>query len=122
MQKTRKKGKRHGNVTKDDVLSYDEMDRFLLAIDDFLTLIAARVMLFAGLRVQEVIDLKLEDIDFKEGYIQVLHGKGDKYRRTPCDIATLSLIRAYGGDRGLLQGDNIFKMDKRTLQRHIKAV
>ena len=36
------------------ILTYDEIDRFLSAIDDLEDLIAAHIMLFAGLLVGEV--------------------------------------------------------------------
>jgi len=45
------------------ILTYDEIDRFLLAVDDIEDLVAMRVMLFAGLRVSEAADVLVKDID-----------------------------------------------------------
>ncbi|OBZ11448.1 hypothetical protein A7975_18210 [Bacillus sp. FJAT-26390] len=40
-------------------------------------------MRLAGLRVEEVSDLKIDHVDFKQGYITVVDGKGGKYRSLP---------------------------------------
>jgi len=40
-------------------------------------------MLHAGMRVSEVVELELEDIDFANGYINIRDGKGGKARRIP---------------------------------------
>jgi Site-specific recombinase XerC len=37
----------------------------------------------AGLRVEEVSELKIDHVDFKKGSIIVLDGKGGKYRTVP---------------------------------------
>ncbi|SNR15679.1 site-specific tyrosine recombinase/integron integrase [Tenacibaculum jejuense] len=47
-----------------------------------------------GLRVSEVINLKLSDLFFEEGYIQVL-GKGNKYRFVPIHSITIKFINFY---------------------------
>ncbi|MBU0707049.1 tyrosine-type recombinase/integrase [Patescibacteria group bacterium] len=47
-----------------------------------------------GLRVSELINLKLTDIDFNEGQVKVL-GKGNKERYIPMPERTLDLIQAY---------------------------
>ena len=40
-------------------------------------------MRLAGLRVEEVSELKIDHVDFKQGYITVVDGKGGKYRTVP---------------------------------------
>lgn len=43
----------------------------------------ARVAVYTGLRKAEVYNLKWDDIDLERGYLQVRHGKGDKFRMVP---------------------------------------
>ena len=47
-----------------------------------------------GLRVTELINLKISNINFKEGYIKVI-GKGDKERLTPIGSNALKYITIY---------------------------
>ncbi|MCD6200218.1 MAG: tyrosine-type recombinase/integrase [Bacteroidales bacterium] len=47
-----------------------------------------------GLRRQEVVELKLKDIDFN-ARTMVIHGKGDKYRIVPIGKKLLKLIQEY---------------------------
>ena len=47
-----------------------------------------------GLRVTELINLKISNINFKEGYIKVI-GKGDKERLTPIGSNALKFISIY---------------------------
>lgn len=47
-----------------------------------------------GLRVTELINLKISNINFKEGYIKVI-GKGDKERLTPIGSNALKYISIY---------------------------
>jgi integrase/recombinase XerD len=47
-----------------------------------------------GLRVTELINLKISNINFKEGYIKVI-GKGDKERLTPIGSNALKYISLY---------------------------
>jgi integrase/recombinase XerD len=48
----------------------------------------------SGLRVSELISLKLEDIHFEAGFLRVL-GKGSKERIVPVDMGTIERIKSY---------------------------
>ena len=48
----------------------------------------------SGLRVSEVVDLRLSRIDFEEGYV-IVEGKGSKQRLVPVSPVALSLIEEY---------------------------
>jgi site-specific recombinase XerD len=48
-----------------------------------------------GLRVSEVINLKIEDIDSKRGLIHIIQGKGKKDRDVPLSSGILGLLREY---------------------------
>jgi site-specific recombinase XerD len=54
----------------------------------------AGLMLFSGLRSQEVLSLGVRDVDIARGWLRV-HGKGDKERRVPLDPDVASLVQTY---------------------------
>ncbi|KQT22024.1 tyrosine recombinase XerD [Chryseobacterium sp. Leaf404] len=55
------------------------------------------VLYGCGLRVSELIDIKISNINFKENYIKI-NGKGDKTRFVPLANYTAELIRDYISD------------------------
>jgi integrase/recombinase XerD len=64
----------------------------------------------AGLRVSEVIGVKLEDLKLELGHVLV-RGKGDKERLVPLGRAAQAAIRRYiENGRGLLLGEKISPM------------
>lgn len=83
-----------------------------------------RLLYYCALRVSEVLDLRLEDIDFKDHVIKICHAttasgrpKGGKERLVPVDPETLRLIQEYalGQDAGPL-----FDIQARQVERLIK--
>jgi len=54
----------------------------------------AGLMLFSGLRSQEVLSLSVRDVDIARGWLRV-RGKGDKERRVPLDPDVASLVQTY---------------------------
>ena len=86
-----------------DVLTTDEIDRILSAIDTStvkgLRDSAMLELLYScGLRVSELVSLRLGDLFFGEGYIRVT-GKGDKQRLVPINDIARDKIRFYLGER-----------------------
>lgn len=82
-----------------DTLSYEDVERVIKAIDLSTDLgkrnyCIIEVLYGCGLRVSELIDLKISNINFKEGYLKV-EGKGDKVRFVPLADYTASLIKDY---------------------------
>ena len=63
------------------VLSKDEVQSLLAEIEGVHHLIA-RIMYGGGLRLMEGLRLRVQDIDFGNGYITIRSGKGDKDRTT----------------------------------------
>ena len=63
------------------VLSRDEVQLLLAEMDGIYHLMA-RIMYGGGLRLMELLRLRVQDIDFGNGYITVRAGKGDKDRTT----------------------------------------
>jgi integrase/recombinase XerD len=78
-----------------EVLSADEVVRFLEAVSSLKTRTALTAAYAAGLRVSEVVGLKIADIDSKRGVIRVRHGKGGKDRYVMLSAQLLRILRTY---------------------------
>ena len=82
-----------------DTLSEEDINRIITCIDNS-TDIGKRnkcileVLYSCGLRVSELIDLKISNINFKESYIMV-EGKGEKTRLVPLANTTAEFITSY---------------------------
>lgn len=82
-----------------DTLSFDDIERIITAIDVSTDLgkrnqCMIEVLYGCGLRVSELIDIKISNINYKENYLKV-DGKGDKSRFVPLADYTTRLIRDY---------------------------
>lgn len=82
-----------------DVLSIEEV-RLLLSIPDINTPIGSRdtamieLLYAAGLRVTELVNLKLQDVNMEAGFVRVL-GKGSKERVVPIGLFAKEKIDGY---------------------------
>jgi len=82
-----------------DTLSFVDVERIIKAIDVTTELgkrnqCMIEVLYGCGLRVSELIDLKISNINFKELYLKV-EGKGNKTRFVPLARYTADLIKDY---------------------------
>ena len=77
------------------VLSADEVVRFLEAIPSLKSRTALTTVYAAGLRVSEVVMLKIADIDSGRMVIRVEHGKGGKDRYVMLSPQLLRILRGY---------------------------
>ena len=82
-----------------DTLSFDDVNRIIEAINISTDLgrrnhCMIEVLYGCGLRVSELIDLKISNINFKESYLKV-EGKGEKVRFVPLAAYTAELIKQY---------------------------
>ena len=82
-----------------DILSTDEIDRIIATVDTSsvkgLRDSAMLELLYScGLRVSELISLKVQDLFFGEGYIRVI-GKGDKQRLVPISATARERVHRY---------------------------
>ena len=82
-----------------DTLSVSEIDSLLSAIDfshpqGQRNRAILEVLYSCGLRVSELINLKLSNIRFNEGYVKVL-GKGNKERYAPIGSSALKYLKIY---------------------------
>lgn len=82
-----------------DVLSVAEIDQLSASFDLSLPFayrnkVMVELMYACGLRVSELVTLKISDIFFNEGFLRII-GKGDKERLVPIGESTLTLIQRY---------------------------
>lgn len=82
-----------------DVLSVEEIDLLINVIDlstneGFRNKVMLETLYSCGLRVSELVGLRLSDLFFEEGFIRVI-GKGSKHRFVPIDPNTVELITLY---------------------------
>lgn len=97
-----------------DTLSTKEIDELILAIDlskpeGERNRAIIETLYSCGLRVSELITLKLSDLFFEEGFLKVT-GKGNKQRFVPIDQQTIKFINIYKNEiRTLLKIENEFR-------------
>ncbi len=82
-----------------EVLSENEIDLLLQQIDENKeegkrNKVMVEMMYSCGLRVSELVSLKISDLFFAEGFIRVF-GKGNKHRFVPIADYTIALIEDY---------------------------
>jgi len=77
------------------VLSTDEVVRFLEAVSSLKSRVALTAAYAAGLRVSEVVGIKIPDIDSWRMVIRIEHGKGGKDRYVMLSEQLLAILRTY---------------------------
>ncbi|MTG97746.1 site-specific tyrosine recombinase XerD [Myroides albus] len=82
-----------------DILSVEEIDRLIACIDQstnegYRNKVILELLYSCGLRVSELVSLRISDLFFEEGFIRVI-GKGDKQRFVPIDEDTMKYISSY---------------------------
>ena len=77
------------------VLSADEVVRFLESVSSLKARVALTTAYAAGLRVSEVVALKVRDIDSGRMVLRIEHGKGGKERYAMLSQTLLGILRAY---------------------------
>lgn len=108
-------------------LTPEEVRSLLNAIDNFSDYLKVRLVLVTGMRIGELADLKIEDIDFKNEQI-IVRGKGGKEKKeriVDIDSNTLSMLKKYIGNRKsgwvwIERNDNNRDTFLRNLQRKIR--
>lgn len=77
------------------IMSKDEIVRFFSLIDNLRDQAIFETVYGAGLRLSEIIHLRIQDIDSKQMRIFVHHGKGGKDRFTLLSQRNLDVLREY---------------------------
>ena len=101
-----RKGYCQGNVAKEvpapqipqkgrDVLSPEEIEELVWAVEHPLGRVVIRTLYYTGLRVSEATNLKLDDVDLEARRIHVRQGKGNKYRIIPINDTLKNILTEY---------------------------
>jgi integrase/recombinase XerD len=77
------------------VLSPDEVVRFLEAVPGLKCRVALATTYAAGLRLSEVVALKVKDVDSRRMVLRIEHGKGGKDRHAMLSTQLLTILREY---------------------------
>ena len=86
------------------VLTKEELSTFFNVCDNFKFQTIFMLVYGSGLRVGEVANLKVEDIDSKKMRIFVREGKGNKERYTILPDITITLLRLYCKEKKIKSG------------------
>ena len=109
---------------KPDYLSPDEIKRLLDATTNLKHKTILMTIYSGGLRLSDVVNLRIQDIRSSENYIRVCSGKGKKDRTTLLSPKLLSLLRTYYKQYRphyyLFEGQHGGQYNKRSVQ-HIMA-
>lgn len=91
------------------VLTREELGAFFNCVDDFKFKTIFMLAYGAGLRIGEIANLRVEDIDSKTMRIFVREGKGNKERYTILSKTSLEMLRTYWSKyRKPVKSDKIF--------------
>lgn len=110
-----------------DFLNDAEIDHLLnqaLNIDSTTSMIA-HIGVFTGLRVSEMRNLKIQDIDFVNRQLKVVSGKNSKDRQVPLSTGLMQHIKAYVGSRRsgyLFVKSNYTPYTVRSLQKKVEKL
>ncbi len=63
------------------------------------------ILVYSGMRRSEVVTLSEDDFDAELGIIYIRHGKGDKARKVRMPLEAITIINAYRGLRGKVEGN-----------------
>lgn len=70
-----------------------------------------RLLITSGIRVSEMINLRLKDVDFEKALLYVEHGKGDKSRYAPLPEKASGVLLVYINDRERRRGKMLLPDD-----------
>ncbi len=70
------------------------------------------IMFYAGLRINECVNLKLDDVDFNNEEIKVIEGKGNKDRTVPMNDTLIELLEEYLDNGRIEAGTDRFLSSK----------
>ena len=102
------------------VLSLDEVENILNGTKNLKHRTMLSVIYSCGLRMGELIDLRIRDVDSKRMVIHIKKAKGDKDRVVPLSESTLDILRTYyleyKPEEYLFNGDGAVQYSRSSLQ------
>jgi site-specific recombinase XerD len=107
------------------VLSEEEIVSIISSIDNIKHKAILMTIYSAGLRISEVINLKIKDIDSKRMQIRIQQSKGKKDRYTLLSVKTLEILRKYFMEHKpkewLFEGQTGEKYSTRSIQNILRT-
>lgn len=89
-----------GSERNVEVFSEDEISTMLTFLNDNPQVsleqkLIVYLLLYTGIRLNELISIKISDIDFENRYLVITYGKGNKMRDIPLKLELIALIKQY---------------------------
>ncbi len=106
------------------VLSIDEIEKLLIGKMDLMDKAIFELLYATGLRVSELVNLTVDNIDFKRNTVRTI-GKGSKERIIPLGSKAKTALKAYLADREIkikLMSPKYLKADMVFLNQHGGAI
>ncbi|MEM4244914.1 MAG: tyrosine-type recombinase/integrase, partial [Candidatus Nanoarchaeia archaeon] len=105
------------------VLSKEEINKMIEATNNLKHKLVIMFLYYAGLRLDEVRNLKWEDVDFDREIIHLKTAKGDKERIVFLHKKLIDMLKMYGTkEEGLIfVSQREGKYNKRTIQQIVKS-
>ena len=102
------------------MLTKNEIEKVMLNIANLKHKMLIAIAYGGGLRVSEVINLKVQDMDWERKMISIVHGKGDKDRMTLLPDSISDSLRALTANKEgsdyLFESERGGKLSQRTAQ------
>lgn len=95
-------------------LSTEEVEKLIGEIDHPLIKLVVQTLYYTGLRINECLSLKLNDVDLESRVIHVIEGKGNKNRDIPINQNLLILFESYVHNERIDISSDYFFATKRT--------
>jgi len=105
-----------------DYLEKDQVDEMLKAARscserDYLII---RVLWRSGIRINELLTIRPQDIEYHNHVINVVKAKGGKQRRVPLDVVTLAELREYTRTHSIASDASIFSISQQWARELVK--
>lgn len=107
------------------ILSESEVENLLKATSNLKHFTITITLYCTGVRISELLDIKLKDIDRANGVIHIMRGKGFKQRQVPLNEKLLFILevyyRKYTPKEFLFENPNGGNYSKRSVNEFLKA-
>lgn len=95
-------------------LSTEEVEELIKAVDHPLIKLVVQTLYYTGLRINECLSLKVEDVDLDSKVIHVIEGKGNKDRDIPINQQLVPLFENYINNERVDIDSNYFFATKKS--------
>ncbi|MDW8802578.1 tyrosine-type recombinase/integrase [Clostridium sp. A1-XYC3] len=94
-------------------LSLEEVTTLITSIDHPLIGVVVQTLFYTGMRISECLNLQSKDVDFDNGVIHIINGKGGKNRNIPINKNLLPILKNYIKNyRSDINGNYFFATEK----------